>query len=231
MAVSIERLAAIRNKNNVSKSTLAKVIGLSKSLITLAEKKKEHEFKFSDGIVMCKYLNISPEYLLSYIDNESPYIYANIQNGNTVIYDKNDKILTTNPDSEFNKINYVGKGTNNLQVLNKSINQSFIEYIAAFNSTSHIAIKSKKNELKNRVRAGDVMIFDQHKKSETGDDVLLSNKSDNEIIGTIGWMHDNSIAIDINDERMIIDNNDGDVKILVLVAIIPHAGIRRTNVD
>ena len=120
-----------------------------------------------------------------------------------------------------------------ISMLNKLINPTIIEYehIAAFDSTSHIAIKSKKNELKNRVRAGDVMIFDQHKKSETGDDVLLSNKSDNEIIGTIGWMHDNSIAIDINDERMIIDNNDGDVKILVLVAIIPHAGIRRTNVD
>ena len=225
MAVSIDRLAAIRIKNNISKSKLARIAGLSKSMITLAEKKESHEFKFSDGIRICKHLNISAEYLLEYSDNESPYVFADTKDENTFVYNNHNEVITTNYDSWFDKLNS-SNNQSNIDIKNQSRNS---EYISSFNERSNLAIKAKQNELKNRVRAGDVMVFDQYQKIEAGDDILLDTNF--ETVGSVAWIRDDLIAIDINDERTIIDRRNYDKRMCVLIAIIQQAGIRQFNVD
>lgn len=236
MAVRTERLAACRTKKGISKAALAREVGLSKSLFTLAEKKDEHEFKFTEGIKLCKALNVSAEYLLGLIEKETPYIYADQPTNNDdiiAVCDYHDKIISKVDSDKFSLLNENSAGDNKTYVVDHIYpkNKTSFEYINLLPNCGHVAVRADKRLLNGRVRCGDVMLIDEVKQFEPGDDVIIKNEGNTFDVGTVAWIRENGTAIDINDERFIINCEDKLKDISTLIAVIPPAGIAHLSVD
>lgn len=67
----VDRIVALRQDRDLKQADIAKVLNRSRSAYANLENKK-YKFTVEDIILLCKYYDVTPEYILGFTDRQNP---------------------------------------------------------------------------------------------------------------------------------------------------------------
>lgn len=67
----VDRIVALRQDRDLKQADIAKVLNRSRSAYANLENKK-YKFTVEDIILLCKYYDVTPEYILGFTDEQNP---------------------------------------------------------------------------------------------------------------------------------------------------------------